>query len=227
MEKIQLLERSSGYLQPKGLCQDRDSHVIPKPMPAPGSAAAHAPQNISRQVLAQVCSTHPGTGTGTLLTAGCSLPTPSSPHRAPLCHRQEADFCLKAHGVSEESPGSSTGVWACSKTQPVTEAASPCLKVLSSTAALCTEAASDDPSTGRGHSHGQGTSPCAVLPPKAHSQTAATSEVPNQKLLTSSTAPHQGRALGNTVTLLIQALSPFSLLSKAGDDKICCATTSY
>ena len=59
MEKIQLLERSSGSLQPTGHYQDTDPHVIPETTPAPGSAITHARQNTSSQILVHVCPTHP------------------------------------------------------------------------------------------------------------------------------------------------------------------------
>lgn len=59
MEKIQLLERSSGALQPTAHYQDTDPHVIPETPPAPCSAITHARQNTSSQILVRVCPTHP------------------------------------------------------------------------------------------------------------------------------------------------------------------------
>lgn len=52
-------------------------------------------------------------------------------------------------------------------------------------------------------------------------QPAAVSGVPSQQPLNSPAVPHQGKALGNPVTLLIQPLSSFSLPSQAEDDKSC------
>lgn len=162
------------------------------------------------------------TSVGIFLTARCSPPHPKPPANSrPVCYRQETDFCLRAGRVTEESTGSSAGARASSKTQPVTNAASHCPRGLCYAAELCIEAARDGLGTERGYSRGHGRSPCAVLLREAPGQTAATSEVPNQQPLTSPTVPHQGRALGNPVTLLIEPPSPFSLRSQAEDDKSC------
>lgn len=145
MEKIQLLERSSGSLQPTGHYQDMDPHVIPETTPAPGSAR----QNTSQS---DTCPCQPNSSClmplvlalGFCLLLGPLPPHPKLPANSrPVCYRQETDFCLRAGRVSEESTESSAGAQAFSKTQPVTYTASHCPRGLCYAAELCIEAARD------------------------------------------------------------------------------------
>lgn len=170
MEKIQLLERSSGSLQ-------RTAQLS-------GHGLTHYPRhNANTRLSYSSCSTEyiqsdtcpclPNSSclmplvlsVGILLTVWCSPPHPNLPANSrPGCHRQETDFCLRAGRVSEESTGSSAGAQASSKTQPVTNAVSHCPGGLRYAAELRIKAARDCLGAEQGHSRGHGRPLRAVLP---------------------------------------------------------------